>query len=123
MVSLSVCLDGCPGRDDTITGGRRFGMPGDTRRTGLRCALLMIFAGEKGMLVDKLELFKTKLLFSSVQKFTLLVGVGFDVFSTLADTVLIEALVRLSLDVGSPGDDVIWFVSLIALHRLFRSPE
>ena len=75
------------------------------------------------MLVDKLELFKTKPLFSSVQKFTLLVGVDLDVFSTLADTELIEALVRLSLDVGSPGDDVIWFVSLIALHRLFLSPE
>ena len=75
------------------------------------------------MLVDKLELFKTKLLFSSVQKFTLLVGVDLDVFSTLADTELIEALVRLSLDVGSPGDDAIWFVSLIALHRLFLSPE
>ena len=75
------------------------------------------------MLVDKLELFKTKLLFSSVQKFTLLVGVDLDVLSTLADTELIEALVRLSLDVGSPGDDGIWFVSLIALHRLFRSPE
>ena len=75
------------------------------------------------MLVDTLELFKTKLLFSSVQKFTLLVGVALDVFGTLADTELIEALVRLSLEAGSPGDDVIWFVSLMALHRLFLSPE
>ena len=75
------------------------------------------------MLVDTLELFKTRLLFSSVQKFTLLVGVALDIFGTLADTELIEALVRLSLEAGSPGDDVIWFVSLMALHRLFLSPE